>query len=181
MNKKSRFKMGSVFGLIMFVFYVAQNLLTADTITATTILKTLASSFLAAAIGGFLFGWLMGAFANSKFVEKETQITLKTGETILHSTLGNHIKGIEAVGGKLYLTNQRVVFKSHKLNFQRHALSIDLNDIAYVQRYKTLGLINNAIAVISNENKKEKFVVEQREIDGWVFNFENRNIRLKTI
>lgn len=181
MNKKNRFKMGLAFGLIMFLFYVVQNLLTADIITTRIILKALASSLVAAAIGGFLFGWLMGAFANSKFVKKETQITLNSGEVIVHSTLGNHIKGIEAVGGKLYLTNQRFVFKSHKVNFQRHELSIDLNDIAYVQRYKTLGLINNAVSVVTNQNKKEKFVVEQQEIDRWLSNFKDWNIHLQSI
>jgi len=46
--------------------------------------------------------------------------------------------GAEAVGGKLFLTNRRLVFKSHKLNIQNHELSIHLIDIANVGRYKKL-------------------------------------------
>lgn len=181
MNKKSRIKMGLTFGLMMFVFYVIQDLLNADAITTKVIFKSVASSLVEAVIGGFLFGWLMGVFANSKFVNKGTQIILNAGEMILHSTPGNHIKGIEAVGGKLYLTNQRLVFKSHKMNIQKHELSIDLNDIAYVQRYKVLSLMNNGLEVVTNQNKKEKFVVEPQEVDGWLSQFENSHIPLQAI
>lgn len=173
--------MGLTFGLIMFVFYVVQNLLTADAVTTKVVLRSVASSLMAAAIGGFLFGWLMGVFAHSKFATKGTQVTLKSGETILHSTGGNHVKGIEAVGGKLYLTSQRLIFKSHRLNIQRHELSIDLNAIAYVQRYKVLGVVNNGLAVVTRQNKKEKFVVELQEVDGWLSCFETSQIALQTI
>jgi len=69
--------------------------------------------------------------------------------------------GAEAVGGKFFLTNRRLVFKSHKLNIQNHELSIHLIDIANVGRYKNLGIINNGLIVTSNDNKVGKFVVEQ--------------------
>ena len=62
----------------------------------------------------------------------------------------------------MYLTNKRLVFKSHKLNVQNHELSLQLSDIAKVEAYKTMGLINNGLVVTTRHNTTEKFVVDQR-------------------
>ena len=72
---------------------------------------------------------------------------------------------MEGVGGKLYLTNWRLVFQSHKLNIQNHQLSINLMDIQSVGRYKTLGLVNNGLTIVTT-NTTEKFVVEQ--VNQWI-------------
>ncbi len=118
------------------------------------------------ALSGLLFGWLIGLFAKSNFVNRTTKIDTSPGEDVKFKTPANHIKGIEAVGGKLYLTNQRLIFKSHKLNFQNHLLSIDLKDIESVDRYKRVGMINNGLSITTAQNVKEKFVVEQ--VEEWV-------------
>ncbi len=112
-------------------------------------------------MGGLVFGWLIGKFVNSKLLTKGTEIVLEPSENILFETGANHSKGLEAVGGKLYLTNKRLVFKSHKFNIQGHELSIPLSDISKVERTKTWGLINNSLSITTTGNKIEKFVVEQ--------------------
>lgn len=112
-------------------------------------------------------------FANSKFVTQAIKIDTEADENILFETGANHFKGIEGVGGKLYLTNKRLVFKSHKLNIQNQELSIFLSNIEKVGRYKTLGLVNNGLAVTTIDNKIEKFVVQQ--IDDWINQLAEKN------
>jgi hypothetical protein len=122
--------------------------------------------FISGAISGILFWWLIGVFANSKIVKESTKIETDSDENIVFETPANHFKGLEGVGGKLYLTNKRLVFKSHKYNIQNHELSILLADLKKVDRRKTLGLINNGISIITTDGKTEKFVVE--ELDKWI-------------
>lgn len=95
-----------------------------------------------------------------------TKIVTGPDENILFETPANHFKGIEGVGGKLYLTNKRLVFKSHKLNIQNHELSIQLTDVKNVDRHKTLGLVNNGLTITTIDDKTEKFVVEQ--VENWI-------------
>lgn len=166
MNKRSRFRVGLSFGIAMAVLFILQNLLTSDKHTINQIIKSIASGLVAGAISGVLFGWLMGLFAKSKFVTETTKIVIGPDENILFETPANHFKGIESVGGKLYLTNKRLVFKSHKLNIQNHQLSILLTDIENIDRHKTLGLVNNGLSIKTSEGQTEKFVVEQ--IEKWI-------------
>ena len=145
----------------MAIFYILQDLLTSNNLTSKSVLIVIGSALIGGALAGLVFGWLMGKFVNSKLLIKGTAIDLDTGENIVFETGANHFKGVEAVGGKLYLTNKRVVFKSHKFNIQGHELSIPLTDISKVERTKTWGLVNNSLSITIMDNKIEKFVVEQ--------------------
>jgi len=166
MNKRDRFRAGLSFGIPMAFFFILQNLLTNDKQATNQIIKSIASGLVAGAISGVLFGWLIGLFAKSKFVTKTTKIETGPDEHILFETPANHFKGIEGVGGKLYLTNKRLIFKSHKLNIQNHQLSIQLTDVKDVDSYKTLGLVNNGLSITTIDDKTEKFVVEQ--VENWI-------------
>jgi len=165
MDKKAKIRTGLFFGIAMAIFFILQNLLTHSNLTTKDVVITIVSGLFGGALSGLLFGWLVGLFANSKRVTKDTKIDTEANETILFDTGANHFKGAEAVGGKLYLTDKRLVFKSHKFNIQNHKLSINLSDIEKVDRYKTLGLVNNGLSVTTTGNKIEKFVVQQP--DKW--------------
>jgi len=165
MDKKTKIRTGLFFGIAMAIFFILQNLLTHSNLTTKDVVITIVSGLFGGALSGLLFGWLMGLFANSKRVTKDTKIDTEANETILFDTGANHFKGAEAVGGKLYLTDKRLVFKSHKFNIQNHKLSINLSDIEKVDRYKTLGLVNNGLSVTTTGNRIEKFVVQQP--DKW--------------
>jgi hypothetical protein len=145
----------------MTLFFILQDLLTHDNLTLISIIKIALSGSFGGALAGLLFGLLIGSFANSKFLTKATKIATRPGETILFETVANHFKGAEGVGGKLYLTTKRLVFKSHKFNIQNHELSINLSDVYEVNRYKTAGLVNNGLAVTTTSGAIEKFVVQQ--------------------
>jgi hypothetical protein len=88
---------------------------------------------------------------------------LNENEFILLEKDANHFKGLEAVGGRIYLTNNRIIFKSHSLNIQSHTMSFLWTEINHTVRYKTLGLINNGIELHLKNNTIEKFVVEDAE------------------
>jgi GRAM domain len=165
MNKRNRFRAGLIFGIVTTVFYLVESLFTSDNLSKNQILKSLAAGLLAGVISGFLFGWLIGLFAKPKFVTRTTKIETESDENILLETPANHIKGIEGVGGKLYLTNKRLIFKSHKLNVQNHQFSLKLTDIKNVDRFKNAGFLNNGLSITTMMGK-EKFVVEQ--IDDWI-------------
>lgn len=161
MNKKSKFRAGLNFGIGMTVFFILQNLLTENNQTTNQIIKSVVAGVIAGALSGVLFGWLTGLLANSKFITRTTKIETEPDENILFETRANHFKGIEAVGGKLYLTDKRLIFKSHKLNIQSHQLSIKLMDIEKVSRYKTAGILNNGLSITTIKGTTEKFIVEQ--------------------
>lgn len=158
--KKFDKKAAFYFGAVMAVFFIILNLWTADDLDSS-IWKSIIGGLIAGIVSGLVFGLLIGLFKSSKFVEKTTQIETQPDENIFFQTPANHFKGMEGVGGKLYLTNKRLVFKSHKGNFQNHELSIPLADIQSADRYKNLGLINNGLKITSNGNQVDKFVVEK--------------------
>ena len=70
--------------------------------------------------------------------------------------------GWEGVGGKLFLTNQRIFFKSHGLNIQIHELSIPLNEIENIDVGNSFWIIPNELTIKTRNGKKEKFVVYSR-------------------
>jgi hypothetical protein len=127
----------------------------------------LALGFLSAA----LFGFIMGAFArmaerSNTFDPGSAGPDFLPGEDVLHNGLANHWKGMESVGGKLYLTNRRLRFRSHALNVQVHDESYPLELITTVEPTRTLGLIPNGLLVTLEDGRRERFVVHQRK--AWV-------------
>lgn len=166
MNKKTRLKAGFFFGISMAFLFIIQNFLFNNPQSTNEILKTVIIGIISGGISGLLFWWLIGLFANSKMVKESTKIETKPGETIIFETPANHFKGMEGVGGRLYLTNKRLVFKSHKWNIQNHLFEIDITDIKEIGRYKPLGIVNTGLTVTTEGNNVEKFVVD--EVQTWI-------------
>ena len=171
-NKRKNIESGAIFGIFMAIFYFVQNLLTADHLTQKEVLASVISGLIGGTIAGFLFGWTTGLIA--KAMAKGINLVPDEDETILFETGANHFKGIEAVGGKLYLTTKRLIFKSHRFNFQKHTLSINLDEIASVGRYKVWGISNNGLLVKRKSGLTEKFTVVQPE--EWLQHLDNKNV-----
>ena len=159
MNNKV--KPGLFFGITMAVLFIAESLLSDNVSSTSEILRIISIGIISGAIEGFVFGFLIEKFRASKFVKNSTQIAIDPDEKIIFETPANHFKGAEGVGGKLYLTNKRLVFKSHKLNFQKHELSILRHQVTGVERYKVAGIINNGLTVHTFQNTTERYVVEK--------------------
>ena len=89
---------------------------------------------------------------------------LKQNEQIIKQGAANLQKGIETIGGRLYLTNQRLVFDAHKINVQGGTTEIELPDILSSEKCwtKFLGfipLMPNSLAVYTKGGKEYRFVL----------------------
>jgi hypothetical protein len=156
---KSSMKAGLGFGVIMGIFYIVSDYIIRE---PDTIWAGVLTGIIGGAIAGLLFGWITGLF--TKKVKRSLQPIFEAGEVLVLETNANHFKGIEAVGGKLFLTNKRLLFQSHSFNIQNHSLNILLNQIKGTERFKTMGLVNNGLKILTDRSI-EKFVVE--EINQW--------------
>jgi hypothetical protein len=119
-------------------------------------------------LGGIFFGlcFVYGMKYLGKKLYKKTVVEIQNGEKIIKEGGANHFRGIEGVGGRLVLTNKRLVFKSHKLNIQNHEDNFHFQQIEKVQATKTMGILSNGLLVSLTNNDKHRFVVE--EPDHWV-------------
>jgi hypothetical protein len=59
-------------------------------------------------------------------------VDLESGETFVWEKRANHTAGIRAVGGKLYLTDRRLVFESHRIGRGGKLWSTPLSEVARV-------------------------------------------------
>jgi hypothetical protein len=87
-------------------------------------------------------------------------------ETVLKHGGASHFKGIEAVGGRLFLTDQRLVFKSHRFNIQVHQESYPLADITAVEPRRGISIVGDGLAVVLSGGREERFVVFGRR--DWI-------------
>jgi hypothetical protein len=69
-----------------------------------------------------------------------------------------------AVGGKVFLTEERLIFNSHKYNFQNGETSIRRENIAELIERKTMGLVDNGLRVTTKDNLEFDFVLNNRMV-----------------
>ena len=101
---------------------------------------------------------------------------LRPGEQIAKDGLANLQKGWETVGGKLYLTDQRLIFEAHKFNVQGGTTEIDMSDVVTVDKCWTkflnkIPLAPNSLAVRTNAGDDYKFVLNRRTV--WATEIQN--------
>ena len=81
-----------------------------------------------------------------------------TGQKIM----ANYFRGIEAVGGKIYFYEDKLIFKSHVFNIQRGETEIKYSDIAEIQKRNTSFIVPNGMSIIAKDGFKHKFVLNGR-------------------
>ncbi len=92
----------------------------------------------------------------------EKQVSLSSEEeTAVLEEGASHVKGIEAVGGKLFLTADQLIFKSHKFDIQNHTEAFLLDKIYDVR------IMKNRFLTFEYEGKLQKFAVINKE--QWVY------------
>jgi hypothetical protein len=122
---------------------------------------------------GIFFGVFLGIgfpYVTQKFgkrftskIGKKITLGLTQDEQIEIEGPANLFRGMEGVGGKLFLTNKKVVFKSHKTNIQKRQTDINYKNIKEITERKTAKLIDNGIRIKTNDGEKFDFVVNERE------------------
>ncbi|MEM6514670.1 MAG: GRAM domain-containing protein [Bacteroidota bacterium] len=94
---------------------------------------------------------------------KQVKPNLELDEEIKVEGPASLFRGIEGVGGKIYLTNKRLVFNPHRFNFQKKALSLDYNQIDNILTRKTGRLVDNGLSIETKDGNEFRFVVNERE------------------
>lgn len=85
------------------------------------------------------------------------------GEKVLKNVAANLFRGIEAVGGRMKITSQRVLFEPHEFNFQTKSAEILLEEITEVQKINTLGIVPNGLLIRTKTGEDYRFVVWKRK------------------
>ena len=92
---------------------------------------------------------------------------LRPGEQVVKQSLGNMKRGLQNIGGKLYLTTQRVIFEPHVFNIHSTIIAIELGQISSATATWTtlLGvpLVPNAVQVESPTGQACRFAVFNRQ------------------
>ncbi|MGZ5662843.1 MAG: hypothetical protein ACXWG6_15860 [Usitatibacter sp.] len=122
--------------------------------------------FCAVAFGFAIKRFLKVSMASPRLALDAVAAGFSADETVVHHGPANHFKGIEAVGGKLFLTNQRLVFRSHRFNVQAHEESYPLDEIVSTEPARTLGIVPNGLLLQMRDGRRERFVVGGRS--EWV-------------
>lgn len=135
---------------------------------------------------GIFFGVFMGIgfpYLTEKFgtkfvskLGKNIKPELAEDEHIEIEGPANLFHGIEGVGGKLFLTNKKVIFRSHKINIQKGQTNIDYQNITELIERKTARLIDNGIRIKTNDGKEFDFVVNERE--RWIEKLKEKQISI---
>jgi hypothetical protein len=108
-----------------------------------------------------LFPWTLKKMTGKRI---DTSIPeLLKNEKVEEEIFANLFRGIEIVGGKIFLTNQRLIFKSYSLNIQKGQTNLIYSEISSVEKRKTMKIINNGMKIITNKGQEYCFVVNDRE------------------
>ena len=173
---KTALRTGFTFGLLMaailgpvFSGLVAYAMWTRDVETEVILSSaTLGGAYfvLVGLLTGVPFGLLMAAFPST--VEELGRspirsVPLDEGESLVREESAGRIVGKERVGGRLFLTNRRLLFRS--LDEQAEECSWLLAHIVTV-RQRNLGLLPDGLQVILADGRVEWFSVADWQ--GWI-------------
>lgn len=94
--------------------------------------------------------------------------SLNTNESIIRNGGANLLHGFDNAGGKLILTNQRVIFEANRLNISTGEQVINLSDVTKVEKGWTkflgfLPLFPNAVLVTISSGKRFRFALWGRK------------------
>lgn len=128
------------------------------------VLKSWQSYIVKGLLYGFFFAGLIyySITKLTKKVELKLAIPLAVGEELEAEGVANMFLGKEAIGGKLGITNDTLVFHSHKFNIQKNTVRIPFEDIQSIKPCRVMWMLNNGIEV-NTKTDKCVFVVNDRK------------------
>lgn len=101
-----------------------------------------------------------------------TELTLRQGERLLMSGTANKWQTVGSKGGKLFLTDQRIVFQAYGFNFGSKFDEYELFDIQTqdntVNIKTTSNLISFNITFYTISGEKLSFVVTRSQKGEWI-------------
>lgn len=96
------------------------------------------------------------------------KIILYPNEKLVREGAANLQRGLETVGGKLFLTDQRLFFQSHSFNIQTGATEVPLPQIlgtrpCWTKFLSLVPLLPNSLAVLTSSGTEYRFVLFGRK------------------
>ena len=96
------------------------------------------------------------------------KIDLRSNEKLVREGGANLQRGVEAVGGRLFLTDQRLFFQSHSFNVQTGATEIPLSkvkgtELCWTKFLGVIPLFPNTLAVQTADGQEYRFVLYGRK------------------
>lgn len=109
----------------------------------------------------------------------EPQTELDPGEGVVKEARANMRRGAEHVGGRLFLTDRRLIFESHALNVQRGSTEIPITGISEVRKawtrfMGTMPIAPTTMVVTDHEDMDHEFVVRGRP--EWIERIERARV-----
>jgi len=89
--------------------------------------------------------------------------SLKDGERLLYENSANLLRKFKAIGGKLMVTDQRVIFETDALDLETGLISVTYKKIKKVKSVNTLMVIPNGIELELKSRDKFRFAVWKRK------------------
>ena len=77
--------------------------------------------------------------------------------------MANLFRGIESVGGRMYLTANSIYFSSHSLNVQAGDSRIGFDEILNIEKCNTFGFVPNGLRVTTKQGVSYQFVLWGRD------------------
>lgn len=101
-----------------------------------------------------------------------TELALRQNEKLLMSGVANKWQIFGSKGGKLFLTDQRIVFKAHALNFGSKFDAYELSNIQSngntINIKTTTNLVSFNITFYTKYGEKLSFVVKRSQKNEWI-------------
>lgn len=156
MDKKIQFLVVVIFGSLlsafMFIAYsVVNRLYPIEGILPSNVM------LIGIVILGVVFGVRFSIRLNKTIKAKTEQLInsiepdLHDGEVIEHQWGASLFLNKEAVGGLLFITNERCFFQSHNVNIQRVNITFPYDGITKVQAVKTAKIIDNGVKIFTSD------------------------------
>ena len=103
-------------------------------------------------------------------------MNLKNNDTIIRQRRADHLRSLRGIGGKLYLTDQRLFFKPHSFDAGTDEAYIPLQNIKSISAPRN-DFISKKLVNLQNDDFIEFFVVNKRP--EWIKEIENAVFKIK--
>lgn len=91
------------------------------------------------------------------------KIALNADEQVIRKGYANHFESHIRMTGKLYLTNERLFFVTHPLNFKHYELSIPLDNITGVRLKNNIKFFPHGFVLTLKNGQEHNFVTWRRK------------------
>jgi len=127
--------------------------------------RSVTSSLIGSAVFSMIMGLVFGLFGRPKYRKSDEIISaeLDQEENIQIESIAGIKEGYLVFPGKLYLTDQRLLFAKNKFLQDPEIKKVNRDELISVQPEKRYDLIDNGITLEVKSGKKHKFNFDDRD------------------